>query len=284
MSAKYSASEHRDFTLASADFSYIFDFVKRQTGIFLTEEKQDMVHSRLSKRLRTLGITDFADYRSLLSQEGGGEVEHFTNAITTNLTSFFREKHHFEELREKIVPELLERYRKTQRIRIWSAGCSTGEEAYSIAMVLREEIPDIDAMDIRILATDIDSEVLAKARSGVYGDNRIESLDEATKRRWFTYESEGKRQNVLVAPELQRLIRFNRLNLMAQWPMKGTFDVIFCRNVVIYFDKPTQRTLFSRFTQALHPEGRLVIGHSETLHGVSDSLELIGKTIYRRIG
>jgi chemotaxis protein methyltransferase CheR len=198
------------------------------------------------------------------------------------LTAFFRENHHFLYLKNTIIPQLIKQNALSKRIRIWSAGCSTGEEPYSLAITLKQSIPDIDQWDIKILATDLDANVVAHGKAGIYRADRIEGLDENVKRRWFKRGTGDNDNAVKVAPELQELITFKRLNLLHDWPMKGPFDVIFCRNVVIYFDKDTQRVLFDRYANILKPEGHLFIGHSESLYKVSTRFDNLGQTIYKR--
>ncbi len=276
-------SREPSFEFTEADFKSLRELVFTHTGISLAEHKRDLVYGRLAKRLRALGLTKFRDYCALLKNGLDNELEQFTNAITTNLTSFFREKHHFEHLAQDIVPVLMDSYRANKRIRIWSAGCSTGEEAYSLAIALREVIPDIDRRDIRILATDLDSEVIQTASKGIYPQTRIEALDSQRKEAWFKQGNGELQGKIQVSSELRKLITFKQLNLMHEWPMSGKFDVIFCRNVVIYFDKPTQKILFDRFANTMRPVSTLFIGHSETLSKVSDRFELTSKTVYRKI-
>lgn len=271
------------YNFSDADFNSIRQLVSFHTGISLSDSKSELVYGRISKRLRALGLRSFGDYCELLNNNPGDELEHFSNAITTNLTSFFREQHHFECLAQKVVPMLMERYRKTGRLRIWSAGCSTGEEPYSLAITLSEAIPDINSRDIKILATDLDTNVVQTAGSGIYQEKRVEGLSEDRCRRWFRRGKGRHTGMVRVIPELQELITFRQLNLMKDWPMQGLFDVIFCRNVVIYFDKPTQRVLFDRFANVMRPESHLFIGHSETLSNISERFQLIDKTIYQRL-
>lgn len=273
-----------EFEFSERDFNTLRRLVSEHTGISLSDQKRDLLYSRLARRLRAKGLASFRDYVELLETDPAGELEHFTNAITTNLTSFFREKHHFEYLEKELVPVLLERYKTNRRLRIWSAGCSTGEEPYSLAITLREAIPDIDGRDIRILATDLDTDVVRTGANGVYRAERIEGLDQARIKRWFQRGKGASEGKVKVTDDLRKLITFRQLNLMHEWPMRGPFDVIFCRNVVIYFDKPTQQKLFDRFAEIMRPESHLFIGHSETLHNVSDRFQLVGKTIYRRTG
>jgi len=270
------------FEFTDRDFNHLRKLVSTHAGISLSDHKRDLVYSRLSKRLRAHGLTRFRDYCTLLENDAGDELEQFTNAITTNLTSFFRENHHFEHLAQDVVPQLLERYRSTRRLRIWSAGCSTGEEPYSLAITLREAIPDIDNRDIRILASDLDTNVVQTAAAGIYRAERIEGLDKQRTKRWFQRGKGEHAGKVKVSEDLRKLITFRQLNLMQGWPMSGLFDVIFCRNVVIYFDKPTQQILFDRYANIMQPDSHLFIGHSETLHNVTGRFALIGKTIYRK--
>lgn len=272
----------RTYDFTDADFNCLRRLVWTHTGISLSEHKRDLVYGRLSKRLRVHGLSRFKDYCALLESDAGEELEHFTNAITTNLTSFFREGHHFEYLAREVVPMLLERYRENRRLRFWSAGCSTGEEPYSLAITLREAIPDINNRDVRILATDLDSRVVQSAMEGIYPQQRVEGMDRQRVKRWFRRGTGGHEGKVRMSQELRQLITFRQLNLMHDWPMRGLFDVIFCRNVVIYFDKPTQKILFERFAEVMQPASHLFVGHSESLHKVTDRFDLIGKTIYRK--
>jgi chemotaxis protein methyltransferase CheR len=271
----------RDFHFTDEDFAFIRKLVAERTGIALSDAKKDLVYGRLSRRLRQLGIRGFAAYCELLKQGDEQELVHFVNAITTNLTAFFREHHHFDYLADTVLTRWAEDAGK-RRLRIWSAGCSSGEEAYSIAMVVREKFPHCAGRDIRILATDLDTNVVAHAKAGIYDAARVEGLPPERLRRWFRKGRGTNAGAVRVAPALQELITFKPLNLMQPWPMKGLFDVIFCRNVVIYFDKPTQRILFDRYANLLADDGHLFVGHSETLFKVTDRFQLIGKTVYRK--
>lgn len=275
----------QEFNLTGADFRFIRELVAERTGIMLSENKRGLVYGRLSRRLRELGMTKFRDYCELLQSGNDEEMVNFVNAITTNLTSFFRENHHFEYLVKELFPRLIEQKLKNnldRRLRIWSAGCSTGEEPYSIAMVLKEVIGDNPNWDARILATDLDTKVLEKASNGIYEQSRVEGLSKPRLRRWVkrgSGENEGK---VRMSPELRELITFKQLNLMEEWPIRGPFDLIFCRNVVIYFNKPTQQILFDRYADLLDDDGHLFLGHSETMFQKTDRYKLIGKTIYKK--
>ncbi|MEK6747967.1 MAG: protein-glutamate O-methyltransferase [Pseudomonadota bacterium] len=271
----------REFVFTDKDFFTIQDLVKKHSGIVLSDAKRNMVYSRLSRRLRQLNLTEFSSYIDMLSDPSGHEMVNFINAITTNLTSFFREMHHFEYLAETVLPELM-RNNPARRIRIWSAGCSTGEEPYSIAITLQRAIPKIETWDIKILATDLDTNVLTRAKNGVYDAERIADVASDVKQKYFLHGGDTNPGKVRVNSEVRELVTFNQLNLMNGWPMKGPFDVIFCRNVVIYFDKPTQKVLFERYADLLVKGGHLFIGHSESLFKVTNRFKLIGNTIYQR--
>lgn len=271
----------REFEFTDADFSFLRHLVTEHTGIVVTESKRDMIYSRLARRLRVLGFKRFAEYCAYLRTHELEELTHLINAVTTNLTSFFREPHHFEHLAHTVVPHLLNHHADSRRIRIWSAGCSTGEEPYSIAMTLKESIPPWMDWDTRILATDLDTNVVDIGRMGVYERDRIRGVSDGRLKRFFLRGRGANQGLVRVDKELRELISFKPLNLLREWPMQGPFDVIFCRNVMIYFDKPTQQRLVERFARILAPRGFLYIGHSETLKGISDDFELVGNTIYR---
>lgn len=271
----------REFHFTDRDFRYIQRVVREHSGIVLSDTKRNMVYSRLARRLRELRLQRFSDYLNLLERDEDGELGQFINAMTTNLTAFFRENHHFEFLSGTVVPEVASRS-VGRRMRVWSAGCSTGEEPYSLAITLQEATGGLAGWDARILATDLDTRVIATGERGVYREDRIEGLDHGRRQRWFLKGRGASAGMVRVSTELQDMIRFRQLNLLRPWPMKGPFDVIFCRNVVIYFDKDTQRVLFDRFADLMTDGGYLFIGHSESLFKVSDRFELLGNTIYRK--
>jgi len=272
----------REFIFSESDFESIRKFVKEETGITLSDAKKNMVYGRLSRRLRALNIKSFKQYIEIVKEGEDEEKGNFVNAITTNLTSFFREEHHFDFLKKTVVPQVLSNNRQTKRVRIWSAGCSTGEEPYSLAIALHESIPDIDNWDIKILATDLDTNVLDHCRRGVYDIERIQDLSKLRKSTWFLKGKGQHSGSVRVDPRLQSLITFKQLNLMQGWPMKGPFDFMFCRNVVIYFDKPTQKILFDRYANILKDDAYLFLGHSESLHNVTSRFQLLGTTIYQK--
>ena len=275
------AGREREFDFTDADFEHIRALVYRHAGISLSDAKRNLVYSRLARRLRRLNLVSFTVYTDYLEQHLDTELTEFLNSITTNLTSFFRENHHFETLRNQVLPELMAGD-SGRRIRIWSAGCSTGEEPYSIAMTVKETVPASSTCDVKILATDLDTNVLQKARDGVYDAERVQQIPPARLRHWMRRGSGANTGQVRVISELQDMIQFNQLNLMENWPMRGPFDVIFCRNVVIYFDKDTQRRLFERFADLMAPDAYLFVGHSETLYKVTDRFELQGQTVYRK--
>jgi len=275
-------SRDREFEFSISNFEYIKKIVKENTGINLTEAKEQLVYSRLARRLRALGLTTFNAYTIYLESNYEKELVELTNAITTNLTSFFREEHHFDYMSKIFLPEIYQEKRAEKSLRIWSAGCSTGEEPYSIAITLKENIPPGQGWDIKVLATDLDTNVVQHAKDGIYLEDRIEGMKSDRIKKWFTNGSGDQAGNVKVSAKLQEMITFKQLNLMDQWPMKGKFDLIFCRNVVIYFDKPTQKILFDRYAEMLTPKGHLIVGHSENLFKVTDRYELLGKTIYRK--
>jgi chemotaxis protein methyltransferase CheR len=273
-----------DFVLTDADFSRICQLVREHTGIALSEAKRQMVYGRLVRRLRALRLGSFADYVELLERAEPIELQEFSNAITTNLTSFFREAHHFDYLAQQLLPAMAAREPAAGRLRIWSCACSTGEEPYSIAMVLREQQALLGGIDAKILATDLDSSVLAIAAAGVYPADRLQGLSPARAGQFFSEDGAQARGRVKAAASLRQLITFKQLNLMHGWPMRGPFDAIFCRNVVIYFDLETKRALFQRMAQLQPPGAILFLGHSENLYRISEQYELIGRTVYRRIG
>src|SRR5579859_2889220 len=276
------APRAREFDFGNEDFEALRKLVKELTGINLSDQKRELVYGRLARRLRVLHLRSFAEYRNLLAGDGGKEIGEFCNAITTNLTSFFRESHHFDYLRDHVLAPLQASRSASRRVRIWSSACSTGEEPYSLAMTVLEAIPDLRGWDVKILATDLDSDVLGKAQRGIYGADRVRNMSPQRLQNFFTEQRGRDGPCYEVIPELKSLITFKQLNLMHALPMKGPMDAIFCRNVVIYFDKDTQRELFARIAQLQRPGDLLFLGHSESLFKVSESYTPIGKTVYRR--
>ena len=284
MLARSETTSERKFAFTQRDFEAVRKILHACTGISLDDDKNNLVYGRLARRLRAHGFYEFSSYLAFLSSSRGKrELTQFVNALTTNLTAFFREPHHFDALAESILPEIRQRHVADRRIRFWSAGCSTGEEPYSLAMVVRETLSSLNDWDVNILATDLDSNVLAAAERGRYAKQRVAGLSQLRGKKWFHCDSGRFYDDVQIDPSLHALVTFKQLNLMQQWPVRGPFDIIFCRNVVIYFDKPTQRKLFNRYADTLVDGGYLFLGHSETLHKLCDRFELIGPTMYRKI-
>jgi chemotaxis protein methyltransferase CheR len=268
-----------EVTLGEREFRRIAALLRQHAGIALPDTKRPLVFSRLARRLRALGLADFSAYVDLVEgPRGEAEVVEMISALTTNVTSFFREKHHFEYLRDLVVPAV-PGIRSGGRFRIWSAGCSTGEEPYTMAMVLLGALPDAAAHDVRILATDIDPDVLARARAGAYQDEAMGPVPAAQRDRFFRRSG----PHWSAAPELREIVVFRELNLAGPWPVNGPFDVIFCRNVAIYFDRDSQERVWSGFADRLRPGGLLCIGHSERLTGeAAQRLTSLGITAYQR--
>jgi len=266
--------------LTDAQFASMSQLVKRIAGINLHEGKRELVKSRLAKRLRHLGMRDFDEYIEYLAADTtAGELTAMLDAISTNLTSFFRENAHFEFL----ATEVLGGWNASRRpLRAWSAGCSSGEEAYSLAICLQEHLPQPARRDVKILATDLSTRVLTRAAGGVYEAERLENLSAALRQRYFTPVTHEGRRCFQVNDTIRRMITFGRLNLMEPWPMRGPFDLIFCRNVMIYFDKATQGALVNRFSDLLTSDGLLFIGHSESLTGIRHCFRYVQPTIYRK--
>jgi chemotaxis protein methyltransferase CheR len=276
----------REFPFSDRDFRYLSSFVHERSGIVLGAHKRNMVYGRLARRLRELGLRSFGEYCELIqSDSGADEIGSLINAVTTNLTRFFREPHHFADLRHAVLRHAaVEAARgRPRRLRLWSAGCSSGEEPYSIAMTVADGLPGLAQWDVRILATDLDSSMVDRARTGRYPAEALADLPKATRTRHFAPERGGNRQRFVVADGLRRLIAFKELNLLDPWPMNGPFDAIFCRNVMIYFDAATKAELVRRFADLLKAGGSLYVGHSESLLDHRHSFQLIRQTIYRRV-
>ena len=271
-----------EFTFTEADFKKIAAMVHGDAGIHLADAKATLVYSRLAKRLRALGLSSFRDYCELVAgTDGLDERQKMLAALTTNVTRFFREPHHFDHLRDKVLPPLLDAARRGGKVRLWSAACSSGQEPFSIAMTILSLMPDAAERDIRILATDIDPNMVREGRGGTYAPHLLDGVPEPYRKRWTTSVAGG----VQMADELRALITFNELNLIGDWPMKGRFDAIFCRNVAIYFEDDTQARLWSRFAPLIGPNGALYIGHSERIQGPATPLfRPDGVTTYRKVG
>ena len=273
-----------EFPLTKEDFQQIVDVARSDAGIDLCEAKASLVYSRLTKRLRALQLESFSSYCALLSKGGpGDERQKMVAALTTNVTRFFREQHHFEHLKAHILPPLVAKARDGGSVRIWSAACSSGEEPYSIALTILSVMPDAAALDVKILATDIDADVLQKGREGAYADAAVAALAPERRKRWFSAQEDGHGDKVWKAgEELRKLVVFREHNLMGHWPMRGPFDAIFCRNALIYFREESQIEVWCRFAPLLARSGRLYIGHSERVLGEAASLYVNdGITTYR---
>lgn len=265
----------REFAFSSADFERVRKLIYQHAGIALSPVKQDMVYSRLARRLRATGKQSFAQYLDELEGSGGEEWERFVNALTTNLTSFFREPHHFP-----IFAEHLQKLGNKRPIRIWCSAASTGEEPYSIAIAVAETF-GTNTSHVSIVASDLDTNVLATAQKGVYPVERVEKLSPERLRRFFLRGTGNQEGYVAVRPELKQLIQFQRINLLdVNYSVKSPLDVIFCRNVMIYFDKPTQYKILSRFAPMLQTDGLLFAGHSESFLHAADLFKSLGKTVY----
>lgn len=270
-------------TLLTAELSHnqfmeISRLVHKRCGISLKSGKEALVRARLMKRLRALEISNIQDYLKLIgSEQGNSEIHTLIDVMTTNKTSFFREAAHFDYLAEVILPEI-----NASQLRFWSAACSSGEEPYTLAMVLRENIASIDQKDVLILATDISTRMLDTAREGIYSQERMDGVPKSSIHKYFECCPHGGEKRYRVSPAIRRLVRLAPLNLMQPWPMKGRFNVIFCRNVMIYFDRPTQQQLVNRFYDLLLPGGYLFVGHSEGLSGVRHSFQYTKPAIYKK--
>jgi len=270
--------------MSDAEFKAISDIAYKEAGLVFLPEKASLVQSRINRRLRQLKISSFSEYTAFVeSEEGRTERRKMISSLTTNISNFFRESHHFDILRNQVLPTLLSRARNGGRVRIWSAGCSTGQEPYSIAMILLDLAPDAADLDIKILASDIDPDVIATAEQGYYDIRSISDIDPDLQEKFLAPVKPGEKPGFRIADPVRKLISFRELNLLSRWPISGTFDVIFCRNVVIYFDEVTQLSLWPRFESVTAPGGWLFVGHSERL---SDKLETgfvtAGPTAYHR--
>lgn len=269
------SSRDREFNFTNRDFERVRKLIYAHAGISLNPSKQDMVYSRLARRLRATGIDNFDDYLDLLEQNDAAEWEAFVNSLTTNLTSFFREEHHFPLLTDHLL-----KHKRKSHIELWCSAASTGEEPYSMAMAAVDAFGTFTP-PVNILATDLDTNVLAKAEAGVYPLERIEKLSPDLVRRFFLKGTGSQAGFVRVRPELRAMITFRQLNLLSPtWSVRGPLDAIFCRNVMIYFDKTTQLKILERFAPLLESDGLLFAGHSESFHNAGHLFSLRGKTVY----
>ncbi len=265
---------HREFAFSRKDFEEVRKMIYDHAGIALSDAKEDMVYSRLARRLRATGKRSFQDYLDLIRSGHAEEWEAFVNSLTTNLTDFFREAHHFHILRDFL------KTRRERPITIWSSAASTGEEPYSIAMTAVESLGGFQA-PVEILASDLDTSVLRKAADGVYSLDRLKKLSDVQQRQYFFRGTGDKAGMAKVKPELRDMVKFFRLNLLdAAWSVREPLDAIFCRNVMIYFDKPTQYAILKKMKPLLKPDGLLFVGHSESLYHAADLFRLRGQTVY----
>ena len=274
-------SREREFKFTLKDFNYLRNITNKKTGIMVSDDKFDMFYARLSKHVRRLGLSDFHDYCQVISRGESQEMITLINSVTTNLTSFFREKHHFDYMKSDFIPGHVKNKQDRKLLRIWSAGCSTGEEPYSIAMQALESLPL--GWQVKITATDVDTDVLAKARTGVYSASKLDGVSDSRLKRWFYKGSESKEGYVKVRKELTDVIEFKQLNLIDNWFFQDKFDLVFCRNVLIYFDIDTKKKIADKFHRVTQDDGCLMIGHSESLFNVSSKFKLIGNTIYENL-
>lgn len=276
---------NNDIVLKDKEFQRISTLVYKYCGITLNEGKKELVRARLAKRLRHLHLPSFDSYIDFATKDtNGAEFISLIDSISTNLTSFYREKQHFDYLTNICLPALEKRKSEsgTKRIRVWSAGCSSGEEPYTIALTLLDYFKDKSGWDIKILATDISTKVLESAKKGVYTADRVAPVPSDLKNRYLVKQKLGPDTYYQVKPQVKNMIFFARLNLMEQWPVKGPLDVIFCRNVMIYFDKPTQEKLVGRYWQLIEDGGLLFTGHSESLTGIEHKFKFVQPTVYKK--
>lgn len=281
-SALRRGNSHLEVGFSDEDFARIAKLAKTDYGLNIGITKKPLVYSRLVARVRMLKLNSFSDYCAILETKSSREeLSHLLSALTTNVTHFFREIHHFEYLAEKILPNLIRRAEQGESIRIWSSACSAGQEAFSIAATLLKYRQDISKLDVRILATDIDTKMIKHARSAKYHTEQLEAIPKDF-RKIMLAGIEGK-GTLDISPRIQEIVTFSELNLIDHWPLKRKCDVIFCRNAAIYFDKPTQARLWHRFAEQLKDGGYLMIGHSERINGVAtDLFESVGVTTYRK--
>jgi chemotaxis protein methyltransferase CheR len=275
----------QDFELTEKEFRHISDLVYEHCGINLHDGKRELVRARLAKRLRQGNFDTFAGYiKHVLNDSTGREFSVLVDSLSTNLTKFFREDQHFKYMSDTLLPRIIctKQTLGEFRIRAWSAGCSSGEEPYSIAITLLEAIQGKGRWDVKLLATDVSTRVLEKAKQGLYEKNRIEPISLPLRSRYLKQRREAGKERYEVGPALRSLVIFRYLNLMKDWPISGPLDFIFCRNVMIYFDKPTQERLINRYYDLLGPGGVLFTGHSESLTGIEHAFQYVQPTIYMK--
>lgn len=270
--------------MSDTDFQTISDIAYKEAGLVFLPEKVSLVQSRIDRRLRKLKINNFSEYTAFVkSDQGLAERKVMISSLTTNVSSFFRESHHFDILREQVLPNLVSRARAGGRVRLWSAGCSTGQEPYSIAMTLLDVAPDSQTLDVKILATDIDPNVIFTAKHGYYEEMSLGDICEPFQEKYTEIVKNGRKTGFRMTEAVRNIVSFRELNLLSLWPISGRFDVIFCRNVVIYFDEETQLSLWSRFESVTAPDGWLLVGHSERLsERIETTFVTVGPTAYHR--
>lgn len=273
-----------EFPFTQADFRRLAEILYAETGIVLDRGKMPLVYARLAKRLRALGQPSFESYQAFIStRSGAAERRAMIEALTTNVTRFFREAHHFEHLAVEVLPELFAEARQGGRVRLWSAGCASGEEPYSMALTVLALLPDAPRYDIKILATDIDTQVLGVGRRGEYSDRAVARIDPGLREQWMIRDEAAPGAATWRAgDEMRALVSFREANLLGEWPMKGPFQVIFCRNVVIYFDEILRDEVLHKMTKLLAPGGLLYVGHSERLKTDDNDLQFVGSSSYQR--
>jgi chemotaxis protein methyltransferase CheR len=276
MSAESFGSNAGDWS--QADYDRVAKMIYEHCGITLQTGKEELVKARLAKRMRVLGLRRYQEYFKFVEQDATGrEQQAMVDALTTNKTSFFREIAHFDFLRQRLLPQLA-----GQRVRIWSAGCSSGEEPYTLAMTLREHLPRCEASDVRVLATDLSRQILARAVEGTYSEETVRDVPRELLLKYFSVEGAPQSRLYRVGDVLRRMISFAPLNLLDDWPMNGPFDAIFCRNVMIYFDAPTRERLVRRYWSLLKPGGYLFVGLSESLIGVTHEFRYVQPGVHRK--
>lgn len=255
-------------------------FIQTRTGIVMSGSNSQLFQNRVVSRIRQLNVSGFNDYYDLLLNNNSDEINYLLNASTINFTSFMREKETFARLTDIILPKILQKNSADKKLRIWSAACSSGEEAYTLAIILREAMMATPGWDVKISATDIDTDMLEIAKEGIYPRNRIEVFNTIRQNKWFV-DVAGSESMVKVKPELQSMVEFRQLNLIEPWEMTAKFDLIFCRNVLIYFDKSTRLKLLGKFSEKLNDDGWFIIGRSESIYGYDERFEMKGDSIYR---
>jgi len=264
--------------LTDAQFNKVKDLIYRECGICLKSGKEALVRARLTKRLRALRMGSFGEYINYLENEGGQlELTSMIDVMTTNKTSFFREIDHFHFLRDSVLPKL-----RSRKIRLWSAGCSSGEEPFTLGMVLSESLSDFERRDVLILATDLSTDMVKQTKSAVYSEEKLTTLPKSLLNRYFVKIGSNGSKSYQLSPTIRKMVRPAKLNLMGSWPMKGPFDVIFCRNVMIYFDVQTQAKLVNRFWDLLGPGGYLFVGHSEGLSSIQHKFQYQQPAVYKK--